>query len=163
MSKFSERSIDIRQVSSITHRINRVNILFPYRFVALLQVSHLIVLLGNLTDAPNAQECIFMVFVAHLPKTLTIFAKVFPHSARLSFSVASFLLWSCAIRRDFDRTLDAFQYPTCSAADRARFGCGRPFKSFELPNGFCRSRTAAVATQLDFLIRKLSALIHSAV
>lgn len=120
-------------------------------------------LLGDLADTLNAQEHIFMMFFAHLPKTLTIFAKVFPHSARLSFSVASFLLWSCAIRRDFDRTLDAFQYSTCSAAYRAGFGCGRPFKSFELSDGFYRSRAVAVAAQLNFRVSKLSALVHSAI
>ncbi|WP_281515337.1 hypothetical protein [Alistipes finegoldii] len=120
-------------------------------------------LLGDLADTLNAQEHIFMMFFAHLPKTLTIFAKVFPHSARLSFSVASFLLWSCAIRRDFDRTLDAFQYSTCSAAYRAGFGCGRPFECFVISNDFYRSHTVAVATQLDFVIGKLLALVHSAI
>ena len=88
--QISEWRVDIRKVSAVAHRVYRENVFSPHLLVALCEVSRLVMLLCNLAHPLNAQQCVFMPPIAHIPKTLIIFVVSSRSTARFPFSVASF-------------------------------------------------------------------------
>lgn len=50
----AERCVDVREISAVTHRVDREDISSPHLLVALLEVAHLVVLLCNLTNTLDA-------------------------------------------------------------------------------------------------------------
>ena len=65
----------ITQECVVTHRVNRVHMMPPHLLVALGEVALLIVPPGDVADVLDAQECIFVRFVAHVKGFITIFAS----------------------------------------------------------------------------------------
>ncbi|MFQ6940631.1 MAG: hypothetical protein ACLRSE_11355 [Alistipes finegoldii] len=78
---------------AVTHRVHRVNMLSPYRLVALFQYAAFIMFVRNVTnqfDTSQRVDIPFYTFFAHSPKISLSLSKLPPFDSLADISVGEF-------------------------------------------------------------------------
>lgn len=125
--KFTGRSGNVIEERAVTHRVLRIDMLSPYRFVAFSQHTRFVMLVYDVTDQLDASQRVdipFSTLFAHSPKKSLSLSKLRPFDSLADFfGDGSFLFRLSGERLDLHRAL--VYLPDAAPAVADRTGTGR--------------------------------------